>query len=86
MANRFAAYFTLKGAWRSCDVKELGTYGTEQAAMYAGQQHASEQTASDPLGPRSLAWKRVPQGLTAPATWGRYDIRRLQPSKRLSLV
>ena len=75
MAHQFATYFTRKGLWRSCDVKELGIYGTEQAAMRAGQQHASEQTSRDPHEPRRLVWKRVPDGLAAPTTFGRYDIR-----------
>ena len=82
MAHHFAAYFTLKGVWRSCDVKELGTYNTERAAMYAGQQHAIQHTGRDPHEPRRLAWKRVPQGLVAQTTFGRYDTREIATLER----
>jgi len=73
---RFAAYFTLKGAWRSCDVEEIGVYQTEQAAMQAGQQHALTHAQRDPRVSR-LVWTRLPQGLAAPTTFGRYDIRKV---------
>ncbi len=74
--GRFVTYFTLKGAWRSCDVEEVGIYGSEQAAMQAGQRHASNHSHRDPRDPRHLVWARLPQGLAAPTTFGRYDIRK----------
>jgi hypothetical protein len=76
MVHRFVTYFTLKGAWRSCDVTEVGSYGSEQAAMRAGQQHALQHAARDPQKPCRLVWKRIPVGLAAPTTFGRYDIRK----------
>jgi len=72
---QFVAYFTLKGVWRSCDVVEIGTYGTELAAMKAGQKHALEHPQHDPRA-RGLVWRCVPDGLAAPTTFGRYDIRK----------
>ena len=81
MIHRFIAYFTLKGAWRSCDVTELGSYRTEQAAMQAGQRHATEQTAHDPQQRCRLIWKRIPVGLAAPTPFGRYDIREVSKNR-----
>ena len=75
MVRHFAAYFTLKKAWRSCDVVELGIYSTERAAMHAGLQSAIHHPDWDPHNPRSLAWTRVPWGLVAKTAFGRYDIR-----------
>jgi hypothetical protein len=76
MARHFAAYFTLKKAWRSCDVVELGVYSTERAAMHTGQQNATRHPDRAPHEPRSLVWTRVPWGgLVAKTTFGRYDIR-----------
>jgi len=75
----FAAYFTRKGAWRSCEVQELGRYRTEGGAMGAGEHHAAEAgvpvIASGSGAPRHLAWARNPDGLVAKTALGRYDIR-----------
>ncbi len=73
---RFVTYFTMKGVWRSCDVVEVGSYTTEQAAMMAGQQHAMDQRHKSPDISHRLVWERRPPGLTASNALGRYDIRK----------
>ena len=75
MARYFATYFTFRKAWRSCDVIEVGLYSTEQAAMRAGLQSARQHPEWDPHAPHKLTWQRVPWGLVAKTTFGRYDIR-----------
>lgn len=75
MARYFAAYLTFKHVWRSCDVVELGIYTTEQAAMRAGLQSAIQHPGWDVQAPHVLTWTRVPWGLVAKTTFGRYDIR-----------
>ena len=81
MARYFAAYFTFKKVWRSCDVTELGIYRTEQAAMRAGLRSARQHPDWNLYTPHKLTWKRVPWGLFATTTFGRYDIREVTAEK-----
>lgn len=75
MTQYFAAYFTAMNSWKSCEVVELGIYRTEQAAMWAGLQNARQHPDRDPHVAQSLKWTRIPSGLVAKASFGRYDIR-----------
>jgi len=75
MTQYFAAYFTSKDSWKSCDVVELGIYRTELAAMRAGLQSARQHPDRDPHVTESLKWTRMPWGLVAKTPLGRYDIR-----------
>lgn len=80
MVGSFALYFTFKQVWRSCDVAELGTYRTEQAAMRAGLQSAIKHPDWNAGAPNRLTWTRVPWGLFAKTPFGRYDIRKVAVS------
>lgn len=75
MTQYFAAYFTPDRSWRSCDVVELGIYNTESAAMRAGLQSARQHPGWGIHAVPSLIWTRMPLGLVAKTTFGRYDIR-----------